>query len=143
MGDSGAYILGLFFGYILINLSNNNLDISPIYILNLLWYPAFENLFSIIRKLKMRISISQSDNLHLHHLIYKYINYNYKNTQYNNSFTGLVINCFNCITISLATTVANHSFYLSLILIINILTYLLAYFYLLKKINLSFEKKSN
>ena len=78
MGDSGAYILGLFFGFTLINFSNDNLDISPIYILNLLWYPAFENLFSIIRKLKMKISISKADNFHLHHIIYKYINGKYK-----------------------------------------------------------------
>ena len=52
MGDSGAYILGLFFGFTLIHFSNDNIDISPIYILVLLWYPAFENLFSILRKLK-------------------------------------------------------------------------------------------
>ena len=58
MGDSGAYLIGLFFGFLLINFSNNNENISPIYILNLLWYPAFENLFSILRKKKQRNSIS-------------------------------------------------------------------------------------
>ncbi len=137
MGDSGAYILGLFFGFTLINFSNDNLDISPIYILNLLWYPAFENLFCIIRKLKMRISISHADNFHLHHIIYKYICSKYKNGSYNNSISGLVINFFNLITISAATTISNHSFYLSLILIFNILMYLIVYLLLYNKTKFS------
>ncbi len=135
LGDSGAYILGLFFGFILIHFSNDNVDISPIYILNLLWYPAFENLFSILRKLKMKISVSQSDNFHLHHLIFKYINNKYKNNLYNNSLTGVIINIFNFLTLSISTTVFNHSFYLSLILIFNILIYLSIYFYLFKRVN--------
>ena len=138
MGDSGAYILGLFFGFVLINFSNSNLDISPIYILNLLWYPAFENLFSIIRKLKMKISVSQADNFHLHHIIYKYINGKYKKGNYNNSISGLVINLFNLITISAATTISSHSFYLSLILIFNIFIYLIVYFLLFKNAKFSF-----
>ena len=71
MGDSGAYLIGLLFGYLTINLYNNNLSISPIYVLNLLWYPAFENLFSILRKKKINISASMADNNHLHHLIYR------------------------------------------------------------------------
>ncbi len=138
MGDSGAYILGLFFGFTLINFSNENLEISPIYILNLLWYPAFENLFSIIRKLKMKISISKADNFHLHHMIYKYINKKFKKNSNSNSYTGIVINVFNIITISTATIVSNHSFYLSLILIFNICIYLFVYFLLVKKIKIIF-----
>jgi len=137
MGDSGAYILGLFFGFTLINFSNDNLDISPIYILNLLWYPAFENLFSIIRKLKMKISISKADNFHLHHIIYKYIYSKHKGGSYNNSISGLVINFFNLITISTATMVSNHSFYLSLILIFNIMIYIIVYLLLFNKIKFS------
>ncbi len=137
MGDSGAYILGLFFGFTLVNFSNDNLDISPIYILNLLWYPAFENLFSIIRKLKMKISISKADNFHLHHIIYKYIYSKHKGGSYNNSISGLVINFFNLITLSAATTVSNHSFYLSLILIFNISMYVIVYLLLFNKIKFS------
>tara|TARA_Y100001936_G_C16055881_1_gene660961 strand:+ start:352 stop:756 length:405 start_codon:yes stop_codon:yes gene_type:complete len=133
MGDSGAYVLGLFFGFTLIHFSNDNLDISPIYILNLLWYPAFENLFSILRKLKMKISISKPDNFHLHHLIFKFIDKKFKNNSYINSVTGLLINIFNLFTLSIATIVSNHSLYLSLILIFNISSYILIYFYMLRK----------
>ena len=50
MGDSGAYLLSLFIGYILINFSSNNLSISPYFIIVLLWYPCFELLFSMIRR---------------------------------------------------------------------------------------------
>ena len=133
MGDSGAYILGLFFGFLLIHLSNVNLNISPIYIVNLLWYPAFENLFSILRKIKNNISISEPDNYHLHHLVYKMINKKLKSNNYNNSLTGLTINFFNLITLSFATMVANHSFYLTIILFLNIFTYIFTYFLLFKK----------
>ena len=49
-GDSGAYLISLNFGLTLINFSNENPIISPFFIILLLWYPAFENLFSILRK---------------------------------------------------------------------------------------------
>jgi UDP-N-acetylmuramyl pentapeptide phosphotransferase/UDP-N-acetylglucosamine-1-phosphate transferase len=133
MGDSGAYLIGLFFGFLLINLSNNNESISPIYVLNLLWYPAFENLFSILRKKKKNISVSFADNYHLHHLVFKKLNKKFKNNRFNNSLTGIIINIFNLITISLATIMADHSAKLTMILIFNIIIYLLAYYLLSKK----------
>ena len=70
LGDNGAYLLSFFIGIILIDLSNNNESITPYYIANLLWYPAYENLFSIIRKSKNKRSILKPDNKHLHQLIY-------------------------------------------------------------------------
>ena len=134
MGDSGAYFLGLIFGYFAINLSNNNLDISPIFILNLLWYPAFENLFSIIRKLKTKTSISKPDNLHLHHLIYKKINSKLFKFKYKNSLTGILINFVNLILLFISCLVAHHSIYLSIILILSMFIYLLTYYNLKKNI---------
>ena len=77
LGDSGSFLLSFFIGYYLINFSNENLDlvhfISPIFILLLLWYPAFENLFSIIRKIISRNNPSEPDNLHLHHLLFYFL----------------------------------------------------------------------
>tara|TARA_B100000795_G_scaffold263691_1_gene243189 strand:- start:1636 stop:2658 length:1023 start_codon:yes stop_codon:yes gene_type:complete len=133
MGDSGAYLIGLFFGFLLINFSNNNENISPIYILNLLWYPAFENLFSILRKKKQSISISFADNYHLHHLIFKKLNKKFKNNKFNNSLTGMIINTFNLATISLATLISDHSVNLTIILIFNITAYLSVYYSLSRK----------
>ena len=50
LGDGGAYFLGLLFALCLINTFQINNSISPYFIVCLLWYPAFENLFSILRK---------------------------------------------------------------------------------------------
>ena len=65
LGDSGAYFLSFFTGFILIEIYNANLKISPYFIILLLWYPCFENLFSIIRKLLRKKSALKPDNDHL------------------------------------------------------------------------------
>ena len=71
MGDGGSYLIGLIIGYYLIDISNLNVDVSPYYVAVLLWYPAFENLFSLVRRSLKKIDISQPDNYHLHQMIYK------------------------------------------------------------------------
>ena len=48
LGDSGSYLLGFFFSVILINLYATNNHISPFYIVLLVWYPSYENLFFFI-----------------------------------------------------------------------------------------------
>ena len=48
--------------------------ISPYYIANLFWYPAFENLFSVLRRTSKNINNYLPDNDHLHHLILKNLN---------------------------------------------------------------------
>ena len=127
MGDSGAYVLAAIFGYFSIKLSNEFAQISPIFILNLLWYPAFENLFSILRKFYTRLSPSTADNKHLHHLIFIKLNSKINN-KHINSITGLIINVFNFITILLACNIAGHTFYLSVLLCFNIMIYTFLYF---------------
>ena len=56
LGDSGVYLLSLFSGFILIDLFSQNPNISPYYIVNIIWYPAIEILFSLIRKIKSKYS---------------------------------------------------------------------------------------
>ena len=70
LGDSGAYSLSLIVGYILINIYQNSTGISPYYIILLLWYPCFENLFSIIRKLANKKNPLNPDTNHLHQFIF-------------------------------------------------------------------------
>ena len=70
LGDSGAYALSFFVGYMIINSHNSNPNISPYFFITLLWYPCFENLFSIIRKLKTKFSPFSPDNKHFHQLLY-------------------------------------------------------------------------
>ena len=62
LGDSGSYLIGFFFGYFLLQIYENNQLISPYFIALLLWYPAFEILFSIIRKIKFKKSPFKPDN---------------------------------------------------------------------------------
>ena len=131
MGDAGAYLVGTIFGYLSIVIANNNIFISPIYILNLLWYPAFENLFSIIRKKFFKINASYPDNFHLHHLIYKFLNKKFRqNLKNNNSLTGIIINLYNFIFIGLSTLIVNHSVGLSMLLLMNIVFYFTIYNFL-------------
>ena len=47
LGDSGSYLSGIILGYILISVYNYNDFISPFFVILLLWYPCFENLFQL------------------------------------------------------------------------------------------------
>ena len=78
LGDSGSYTLSLFTGYFLVLVYNNNQNISPFFIALLLWYPCFENLFSILRKFNFNKSPLKPDNKHLHQLIYIYLKIQFK-----------------------------------------------------------------
>ena len=70
IGDSGAYVLGLIYGYLLINFFNNTENLSSLYVILLVWYPCFELLFSIIRKFKFNKSPILADTKHFHQLLY-------------------------------------------------------------------------
>ena len=50
LGDGAAYGISFLLGYILLKITLINYEVSPYFIANLLWYPAFENLFSILRR---------------------------------------------------------------------------------------------
>ena len=72
LGDGGVYLLSFFLSIIIIYISMFSEQISPYYIANLLWYPAFENLFSIFRRTIYKKKNYKADNDHLHQLIFKY-----------------------------------------------------------------------
>ena len=95
LGDNGSYVLSIFIGLYLIDLANQNILISPYFVMNLLWYPAYETLFSIIRKALLNKSPLTPDNMHLHQLIYLFIKKKINHTNYANSFSGLFINSYN------------------------------------------------
>jgi UDP-N-acetylmuramyl pentapeptide phosphotransferase/UDP-N-acetylglucosamine-1-phosphate transferase len=50
LGDSGAYLLGFFSAFYIIEFINRNSVVSPYFAVLLFWYPCFENLFSIFEK---------------------------------------------------------------------------------------------
>lgn len=133
-GDSGAYTYGFFFGIYLIQFSNDNQLISPMFIVLLLWYPAFENLFSIMRKKKLNISPLNPDFKHLHQLIFNKLNKNFnKNKNVCNNLTGLILNLYNFFIFFIGVKYIYDSQILSLLILFNIIIYLKVYFTLLKK----------
>ena len=141
LGDGGAYLLGFFTAIYLIEWSNLNNSISPYFIILLLWYPCFENLFSIIRKKYQNKKIATADNLHLHQLIFIFLKKKkYHNT---NNLSGLIICFFNLTTFILGTIFYDKTKVLLSIIVINILLYVYIYNKLiiyLKNNNL-FQKK--
>ena len=100
LGDSGAYLMSFFVGYLIITSHKLNPNISPYFFITLIWYPCYENLFSIIRKLKTKLSPLAPDNNHLHQLLYKQINKRlFKNKLFANNIGSILINFFNLLII--------------------------------------------
>ena len=134
LGDGGSYFLGLLFALCLINTYQINNNISPYFIVCLLWYPAFENLFSILRKKNLSRSPLDPDTNHLHQIIFLYLkkNFNIKSI-YLNTATGMIINFYNFVFISIATQFYNHTQMQVLIITFNTIVYLLLYRKLLHK----------
>ena len=73
IGDSGSYLIGLVYGVLLTSHQENYNAISPYFIVLLVWYPCFENLFSIIRKFRFKKSPIYPDTNHLHQILFFYV----------------------------------------------------------------------
>jgi UDP-N-acetylmuramyl pentapeptide phosphotransferase/UDP-N-acetylglucosamine-1-phosphate transferase len=139
LGDSGSYLLGLLFSLCLIDTHQINNNISPFFIICLLWYPAFENLFSIFRKIQFSRSPVKPDTNHLHQLIFFHLKKIFNvNNFYLNTFTGVIINFYNLICILIAVQFYGNTKVQLLIIMFNITFYTLVYVNLVrKKINKS------
>jgi len=140
LGDSGSFLLSFVVGFHLVNLCNSNLDltnfISPLFIVLMLWYPAFENLFSIIRKFILKKKRpSEPDNLHLHHLLFSFLRKKTKKNYYSNSLTGILINIYNFLIFFLASNFYYHTIFLTFLIFLNIFVYISVYIFLFKKNN--------
>ena len=94
LGDSGAYLLGFFIGFLIISSHRSNPDISPYFFISLIWYPCFENLFSILRKLNREFSPLKPDSKHLHQLVLFFLTkkFDLKLILSNNLSSGII--CF-------------------------------------------------
>jgi UDP-N-acetylmuramyl pentapeptide phosphotransferase/UDP-N-acetylglucosamine-1-phosphate transferase len=133
LGDNGVYVISIFMSIYVIKFINLNTNISSLIALNLLWYPAFENLFSIIRRIVTKKKIQIADRSHLHTLIFKKITSN-NNINLSNSLSGILINIFMFIGIFASINFQNDNTILMLILIINITIYVTVYLFLKRKI---------
>jgi len=133
LGDSGAYFIALFLGYVLIKSHNYNNMISPYYFIVLIWYPCFENLFSIIRKIIVMKSPANPDKSHLHHLIFFTVKKKLKlNKIFSNNISSILINSVNLVILLLSNNDPSNTKYQIIIIFSAIFVYILSYLCLLK-----------
>jgi len=143
LGDSGTYTISFVIGILCIGFIYNNYPVvSPYFIACLLWYPALENLFSILRRFFFKKKLSKADNNHLHHFLYLVIKKNnfIKNNLFLNTFTGIIINSYIFLSIFTATFYYNHTKTLLMIILFNVFLYFSLYYYLYRLLEL---KKKN
>ena len=131
LGDGGAYLISLILGLFLIQNYNNNFFISPYFVALMLWYPAFENLFSLSRRIYLKSKVSKPDNFHLHQLILKLLKKKVA-VKYLNSTTSFVILFYNFIIFGISLKYYYHSKILITLILFNILVYLSLYYFLSK-----------
>jgi len=133
-GDGGSYLLSFVLGCILIKYQNVT-NISPYFIALVLWYPAYENFFSLIRKARTKnIKPDEPDLLHFHHLLFKYINNKFSfSKNLSSSIPSIIINFFNFIIFFIGTQFIYSTFELIILIFICVSVYTLFYFILLRR----------
>ena len=135
LGDSGSYLIAFITGFVLVDFYKSYSEISSLFIVTLLWYPAFENFFSIIRKKINNKNPSKPDTDHLHQLIFKLLLTHFSGKKKTNIISGLVINFYNLIVFILAYFLFNSSIGLFILLLFNLVIYTTCYFIIFKKLN--------
>jgi len=132
-GDGGSYLLSFIVGIILINLQIFT-NISPYFVVLILWYPAFENFFSILRRiLNSNTRPDQPDLLHLHHLLFNFLNAKFNlNKNLSSSLPSIIVNLFNLIIFYIGTHFLYSTLALIILIIVCVVIYILVYFVLLR-----------
>ena len=129
LGDSGSYLLGFIFGSMLIKLYFINPNISPFFIILLLWYPCYETLFSIIRKNLVKNSPMSPDTAHLHQLVFFSIKYKFKTSIFkSNLLSANLINIYNFCIFIIALKFASNTQIQILLILFNLVIYTIIYF---------------
>ena len=110
-----------------------NPNISPYYIILLIWYPCFELLFSIIRKFNLNSSPIKPDTNHLHQLIFYLlkIKFNLSSLKSNN-ISSLIILLYNFFIIFLGSKSIYNTQLQIILIILSALVYTFVYNFLLK-----------
>ena len=131
LGDSGSYLLGFFYSILLINLYETNNHISPFYIILLVWYPCFENLFSIIRKKILNRSTMKPDSNHLHQLVFYLIKKKLSiKTIYANLLSANLINIFNFLIFLSSINFISNTKVIIIFIMLNLIIYTVIYYIL-------------
>lgn len=131
LGDSGSYIVGITIAFFLLKFINKNQVVSPYFICLLLWYPAFENLFTILRRFFYKKKAYKADQKHLHQLLFfYYLKKCVPNYFFANVLSALTINFFNLIIFASAFNFYYSSAIMIYLLFISIICYLGIYYWL-------------
>jgi UDP-N-acetylmuramyl pentapeptide phosphotransferase/UDP-N-acetylglucosamine-1-phosphate transferase len=133
LGDSGAYLLGFFIGFLIISSHRSNPDISPYFFISLIWYPCFENLFSILRKLNREFSPLKPDSKHLHQLVLFFLTkkFNLKLILANNLSSGIIC-FFNFLIMHISTLSPGSTIFQVKLIATSIIFYSVSYMLLFK-----------
>ena len=143
LGDSGAYLLGFFIGFIIISSHINNPYVSPYFYISLIWYPCFENLFSILRKLKREFSPLKPASTHLHQLFIFFLTKNFKfKFSLSNNGSSAIIYSFNFLIIYISSLNPYGTIFQIKLIITSVILYIVSYALLFKfyKLNLISKK---
>ena len=143
LGDSGAYLLGFFIGFIIISSHIKNPDISPYFFISLIWYPCYENLFSILRKLNREVSPLKPDSKHLHQLVLFFFTKKFDlKLITSNNLSSAIICFFNFLIIYVSTLNPSSTIFQIQLIAVSIIFYNVNYMLLFKfyKSNLMSKK---
>ena len=131
LGDSGVYAISIFFGLMIIDFHQNYPTIPPYFFILLLWYPCFENLFSIIRKFRFKRSPISPDTNHLHQLLFYFLKRKNKCTDLmNNNFSSFIILLFNFLIFCISLNDIYSTKLQIMIIFFSIIFYVIIYIYL-------------
>lgn len=135
LGDAGSYLLSLFTGFLLIKFAFENPTISPFFIILLLWYPCYELLFSMIRRMNSKKTMYKPDVYHFHQVLYKFFEKKLNNKRnLNHLIVSAIINIYNLITVMIGINYIYQSSKLMFILLTNIAFYTVVYFVLRRRL---------
>ena len=143
IGDGGAYLLGFLLGFVIITSHENNPNISPYFYISIIWYPCFENLFSILRKLNKKFSPLNPDNKHLHQLVFFFVKEKINlSTILSNNLSSAILIFFNFLIIYISSLNPSSTMYQVKLILCSIIFYITGYFMLNKfyKLNFNFKK---
>ena len=143
IGDGGAYLLGFLLGFVIITSHENNPNISPYFYISIIWYPCFENLFSILRKSNKKFSPLNPDNNHLHQLVFFFVKEKINlSTILSNNLSSAILIFFNFSIIYISSLNPSSTMYQVKLILCSIIFYITGYFMLNKfyKLNFNFKK---
>jgi len=127
LGDSGSYALGFFLAFFLIEFDRNNPSLSPFFVISLIWYPCFELLFSITRRLIKKNKTYMPDTQHLHQILYLFLYKRINKVKLSHFLVSIIINGYCLFSLCINYIYGYKTSVILMFLLINIIVYLIFY----------------